>query len=72
MPGAACSTKRINSDFWIFTGAPTPRDVGLIMEETFFGWAWSVTSWAVVSASYDRFFTGAGVPVQELGPKILG
>jgi hypothetical protein len=46
--------------------------VGLIMEETFFGWAWSVTSWAVVSASYDRFFTGAGVPVQELGPKILG
>jgi hypothetical protein len=46
--------------------------MGLIMEETFFGWARSVTSWAVVSASYDRFFTGAVVPVQELGPKILG
>jgi hypothetical protein len=42
------------------------------MEETFFGWAWFGTSWVVVSASYDRFFAGAYVPVQELGPKILG
>jgi hypothetical protein len=42
------------------------------MKETFFGGAFAHSPQGVVSASYDRFFDGACVPVQELGPKTLG
>jgi len=50
-----------------------PRRLGLMLEETL---ACVVRgcrlSRKVISASYDRFFDGACVPVPELGSKILG
>jgi len=44
------------------------------MQEETLAWMAHLCMFAgrVISASYDRFFDGACVPVPELGPKILG
>jgi hypothetical protein len=43
-----------------------------MMEETFLWWREGARSMFVVTASYDRIFNGAHVPVQKLGSKTLG